>query len=154
MQPREFLDQLATLADGFRLKIESEVQAFEASREEGRRRIARVMAEDGYQFFVETYLPHYQRAGAWLQAQGIEVVYVDCPRPPSTTTGWRYTNAMIARAARINGTGCIPLEAISEDAVMGALGVNAEDLCLANRANHPGLVELKAYGRLVGALVP
>ena len=59
MKPREFLDEIADLAAGFRQKIELEVEAFPVSAAESRARVARVMEPDGYRYFVETYLPHY-----------------------------------------------------------------------------------------------
>ncbi|MDO5614439.1 MAG: phage terminase large subunit [Paracoccus sp. (in: a-proteobacteria)] len=59
MRPREFLDGLQALIQGFRQKIELEVSAFPVDAKARATRVARVMAPDGYRYFVETYLPHY-----------------------------------------------------------------------------------------------
>ena len=60
MKLREFLDTLSDYADGFRQKIELEVDAFPA--DEGAKQERRAAVADpvtGYRFFCETYFPHY-----------------------------------------------------------------------------------------------
>ena len=56
----DFKDDIAALAVLFRQKIELEVDAFEADKETRKIRIAKVKDPvTGYQFFAETYFPHY-----------------------------------------------------------------------------------------------
>lgn len=60
MRPSDFLDQISAIADGFRQRIELEVEAFpvdEAARAARRARVADPAT--GYRFFCDTYLPHY-----------------------------------------------------------------------------------------------
>ena len=60
MKPRDFLKELAAIAEEFRQKIELEVDAFaidEAAREV--RRAAVADPNTGYRFFCDTYFPHY-----------------------------------------------------------------------------------------------
>jgi predicted phage terminase large subunit-like protein len=60
MKARDFLDSIAAIAEGFRQKIELEVDAFpidEAARKS--RRAAVADPETGYRFFCDTYFPHY-----------------------------------------------------------------------------------------------
>lgn len=60
MKTRDFLDSIAAIAEGFRRKIELEVEAFpidEAARKA--RRAAVADPETGYRAFCKTYFPHY-----------------------------------------------------------------------------------------------
>jgi len=60
MKPREFLDSIAELAEGFRQKIELEVEAFPIDTGAREARIKAVAdPETGYRFFCDTYFPHY-----------------------------------------------------------------------------------------------
>lgn len=60
MKTKEFLTELSELAEGFRLKIELEVDAFEADETARKARIDQVKdPKTGYRFFCETYFPHY-----------------------------------------------------------------------------------------------
>lgn len=60
MKPRDFLSEIADIADGFRLKIELEVDAFPVDPAARAARIAAVNdPKTGYRFFCDTYFPHY-----------------------------------------------------------------------------------------------
>lgn len=60
MKPREFLDTIADIAEGFRQKIELEVEAFKVGdREKAERRLKVKDPETGYRFFCDNYFPHY-----------------------------------------------------------------------------------------------
>lgn len=60
MKPREFLDTIADIAEGFRQKIELEVEAFKVGdREKAERRLKVMDPETGYRFFCDNYFPHY-----------------------------------------------------------------------------------------------
>ncbi|MCV6583975.1 MAG: phage terminase large subunit [Marinibacterium sp.] len=60
MKPNEFLDSITDLAEGFRHKIELEVEAFPVDERARAQRLAQVHdPQSGYRFFMETYLPHY-----------------------------------------------------------------------------------------------
>lgn len=60
MKPREFLDEIASIAEGFRQKIELEVEAFPVDAQASETRRAFVNdSETGYRFFCDTYFPHY-----------------------------------------------------------------------------------------------
>ena len=60
MKSREFLDSIAELAEGFRQKIELEVDAFPVDEGARKERCAAVADPvTGYRFFCETYFPHY-----------------------------------------------------------------------------------------------
>lgn len=61
MKKKEFLDTLKSLADTFRKKIEAEVDGFSSNAKNQAERIKKVMADDGFEFFVQTYFPHYVR---------------------------------------------------------------------------------------------
>lgn len=58
---RQFLDQLAQLADAFRQRIETECEAFELGVDASAERRARVLGGD-LEFFARTYFPHYVKA--------------------------------------------------------------------------------------------
>lgn len=58
---KDFKDRLAAMAGDFGRWIELSVEAFPADPAAKAARLARVRDEDGFQFFMETYLPHYVR---------------------------------------------------------------------------------------------
>lgn len=58
---KEFRQNMADLADAFAREIELNVEAFPSDPEAKAERLSRVAEEDGFQFFLETYLPHYVR---------------------------------------------------------------------------------------------
>ena len=58
---KEFRDKIAELADEFARHIELNVEAFEPDPQAKAERLSRIEDEDGFQFFMETYLPHYVR---------------------------------------------------------------------------------------------
>lgn len=112
------------------------------------------MNERGYAAGREA---RYMKIVNWLRAQGIEVIILGVARAAATINDTRWTNAMLARVARRCDAAYIPLEAIWEDAVIGALGLNIEDVCHANRgvnANHPGTIELIRDGWVAGEIIP
>lgn len=90
----------------------------------------------------------------WIRSQGIEVIITTCARASKQMDDTRHANERLARVARFTGSGLIPLEAIWEDSVVGALGLNPEDVCLANRSNHPGVLELTRYGAILAEILP
>lgn len=60
MKRQDFIDTIATIADGFRQKIELEVDAFTIDDVARKKRIKAVEdPETGYKFFCDTYFPHY-----------------------------------------------------------------------------------------------
>ena len=60
MKSNEFLDSIQDLADGFRKKIELEVEAFEIDEKARKKRCAAVADPlTGYRYFCDTYFPHY-----------------------------------------------------------------------------------------------
>lgn len=58
---KDFRDKIAEMASDFARHIELNVEAFDADPAAKRLRLQRVRARDGFQFFLETYLPHYVR---------------------------------------------------------------------------------------------
>jgi len=56
---REFLNSIADLAAGFRRLIESECDGFASDADARIERVRRVIAPDGFRFFLQTYFPHY-----------------------------------------------------------------------------------------------
>ncbi|MGH1355356.1 MAG: phage terminase large subunit [Thalassovita sp.] len=58
---KEFRDKIAELAREFARHIELNVEAFEPDPQAKAGRLSRIKDEDGFQFFMETYLPHYVR---------------------------------------------------------------------------------------------
>lgn len=63
MKNKEFLKSLATLAANLRQVIESEVEGFDPSPAAVAARRAKVFDPvDGYEYFVNTYFPHYIRS--------------------------------------------------------------------------------------------
>ncbi|MDR0249928.1 MAG: phage terminase large subunit [Burkholderiales bacterium] len=58
---REFLSSIAQLANGYRQLIESECSGFPTDPDARVARVKKALAADGFQFFVETYFPHYVR---------------------------------------------------------------------------------------------
>jgi predicted phage terminase large subunit-like protein len=70
---KEFRDKIAELADEFARHIELNVEAFEPDPQAKAERLSRIEDEDGFQFFMETYLPHYVRGEHSLFHQHIFV---------------------------------------------------------------------------------
>lgn len=62
MKNREFLKQIAALADSLRRTVEAEVAGFDAAAPAVAERRAQVFdPQTGYAFFAQTYFPHYIR---------------------------------------------------------------------------------------------
>ncbi|WP_274571564.1 phage terminase large subunit [Neisseria leonii] len=62
MKNKDFLKNLATIADSFRRLIEAEADGFDASPKAAAARRAKVLDPvGGYEYFVHTYFPHYVR---------------------------------------------------------------------------------------------
>lgn len=68
---KEFRDRIAEMAADFARNIELNVKDFAADPAARAERLRRVEAPDGFQFFIETYLPHYVRGPASLFHQAI-----------------------------------------------------------------------------------
>ncbi len=66
-----FRDKIAEMANEFSRHIELNVEAFPSDPAAKARRLARIKADDGFQFFLETYLPHYVRGDHSLFHQHI-----------------------------------------------------------------------------------
>ncbi|MCP1772864.1 putative phage terminase large subunit-like protein [Neisseria perflava] len=65
MKNKDFLKSLAALADNFRRVIEAEVDGFDPSPKAVAARRAKVFDPvGGYEYFVNTYFPHYIRSGS------------------------------------------------------------------------------------------
>ena len=61
LKPHEFREWIAEASDGFRRKIELEVEAFPTDEEARLERLKKIAdPATGYRFFCETYFPHYQ----------------------------------------------------------------------------------------------
>lgn len=58
---KDFKDRMAEMAGEFARHIELSVDAFSPDPAEKAVRLKRVREDDGFQFFMETYLPHYVR---------------------------------------------------------------------------------------------
>lgn len=58
---KDFRDKIAEMASELARHIELNVEAFPADAAAKAARLKRVRDEDGFQFFMETYLPHYVR---------------------------------------------------------------------------------------------
>lgn len=56
---KEFRDTIAEMASEFARHIELSVEAFAPDQAARKERLRRVAEADGFQFFMETYLPHY-----------------------------------------------------------------------------------------------
>lgn len=56
---QDFREKIAEMASEFARHIELSVEAFSPDPEAKRERLRRVAQDDGFQFFMETYLPHY-----------------------------------------------------------------------------------------------
>jgi predicted phage terminase large subunit-like protein len=61
MSKKEFRDKIAEMSAAFAREIELNVEAFPSDQAAKADRLAQVRAVDGFQFFMETYLPHYVR---------------------------------------------------------------------------------------------
>lgn len=68
---KDFAQKIAEMAADFARNIELNVDAFPADPAARADRLARVGQPDGFQFFIETYLPHYVRGPASLFHQAI-----------------------------------------------------------------------------------
>lgn len=68
---KEFRDKIAEMAEDFSRHIELNVEAFPSDPEAKDERLERVEHDDGFQFFMETYLPHYVRGDHSLFHQHI-----------------------------------------------------------------------------------
>lgn len=68
---KDFRDRIAEMASDFARNIELNVDAFPADPGARMARLTRVGQADGFQFFIETYLPHYVRGDASLFHQAI-----------------------------------------------------------------------------------
>ncbi|MEB3417565.1 phage terminase large subunit [Salipiger marinus] len=68
---KDFRDKIAEMANDFARHIELNVEAFAADPAARLARLARVAEQDGFQFFMETYLPHYVRGDHSLFHQHI-----------------------------------------------------------------------------------
>lgn len=66
LSKREFKDRIAEMATDFARNIELNVEHFPADAAARQERLARVARADGYEYFIETYLPHYVRGEASL----------------------------------------------------------------------------------------
>lgn len=58
---KEFRDKFSEMASEFARHIELNVDAFPSDPDAKAKRLAHVRQSDGFQFFMETYLPHYVR---------------------------------------------------------------------------------------------
>lgn len=68
MKTKEFLNSLAELAASLRQVIEAEVDGFDASPKASAARRAKVLDPvGGYEYFVNTYFPHYVRSASKSQ---------------------------------------------------------------------------------------
>lgn len=83
---KEFRDKVAEMANEFARHIELNVEAFLADPEARRARLDRVEGADGFQFFMETYLPHYVRGEHSLFHQAI---FARVPEILASDTGVR-----------------------------------------------------------------
>ncbi len=68
---KDFRENLAEMANDFALHIELNVEAFPSDPAAKADRLRRVAQDDGFQFFMETYLPHYVRGDHSLFHQAI-----------------------------------------------------------------------------------
>lgn len=71
LSKKEFRDKIAEMAVDFAREIELSVEAFPADPAAKAARLVRTRAADGFQFFMETYLPHYVRGDHSLFHQAI-----------------------------------------------------------------------------------
>lgn len=71
LSKKQFRDKVAEMAGEFARHIELNVEAFPSDPAAKAERLERVADEDGFQFFMETYLPHYVRGDHSLFHQHI-----------------------------------------------------------------------------------
>lgn len=83
---KNFRDKIAEMASDFARHIELNVEAFSSDPAARQERLARVAADDGFQFFMETYLPHYVRGAHSLFHQAI---FARVPEILASPTGVR-----------------------------------------------------------------
>lgn len=81
-----FRDKIAEMASDFARHIELNVDAFAADPAAKADRVARVAGDDGFRFFMETYLPHYVRGAPSLFHQAI---FARVPEILASPTGAR-----------------------------------------------------------------
>lgn len=83
-----------------------------------------------------------------LRDAGKEVVLASVPRRKNVSAAnWLLTNRAIANAARKADVAHLSFAPVAEDRYVQGIGIAMADSCAANGSNHPGLEELKAYGR-------
>lgn len=68
---KEFRDSIQQMGDELARWVELSVDAFPADAEAKRHRVQRVKENDGFKFFLETYLPHYVKGEPSLFHQAI-----------------------------------------------------------------------------------
>lgn len=68
---KEFRENFAEMAESFARFIELSIDDFPADQAAKRKRLMRLREPDGFQFFLETYLPHYVRGSHSLFHQAI-----------------------------------------------------------------------------------
>jgi len=68
---KDFAQKIAEMAADFARNIELNVEAFPADPAARLDRLARLKQADGFQYFIETYLPHYVRGEASLFHEAI-----------------------------------------------------------------------------------
>lgn len=83
---KDFRDRIAEMASAFARHIELNVEAFAADPAAKSARMARLEQQDGFRFFMETYLPHYVRGEHSLFHQAI---FQRVPEILSSATGVR-----------------------------------------------------------------
>lgn len=94
-----------------------------------------------------------------FKSVGADVVVMGCPRPNPLLFGrtyaqWLFTNRALERAADYAGAAFCSTLAVSSDENLGVIGIDPLDGSASNLTNHPGLAELRAYGRaLVSAVL-
>jgi hypothetical protein len=87
-----------------------------------------------------------------FRTAGIEVLFIDCPRPRAaisgaTLTNWQYTNRAIRRAAEYSNSAHLSLTGVYDARYIQACGIHITDACAANMNNHAGMEEHRAIGR-------
>ncbi|PZO64591.1 MAG: hypothetical protein DI498_10920 [Paracoccus denitrificans] len=96
---KDFRDKIAEMASELARHIDMNVEAFSADPAAKRARLARVREIDGFQFFMETYLPHYVKGehslfhqhifarvpGILASEQGVRDLFI-APRGASKST--------------------------------------------------------------------
>ena len=92
LKNKEFLKQLAAMADQYRRVIEAEVDGFDASPAAIAERRAKVFDPvSGYEFFVNTYFPHYVRSESKSELH--EFLFERLPRIIQSPESWNEADA-------------------------------------------------------------